>query len=422
VSDCPEFALRIDEGAFVNGPVLKNPVVLFWHRPRKLLLRKAVFYVHLSLGLSVGLLVSITCLTGSLIVYKPEIESVTLGAVSHIVSPTGRATISLQSAYDAVKQKQPACKIVQAYLHAEPDLAWSFDLNCKPQGRVVVYIDKYRGNITGEDHFQGKWTQWIYDLHVRLLSGTTGETVNGIAALLLVILATTGLVVWWPGATLWRSCLRFEWRARWRRKNYDLHRLTGFFASALLMFVALTGAYFAFPKTYEAIVAWGAHGPSVLLAPRTETGVPRHISLDTIYETAVQAMPVAETTLFTFPQQKNAPYSLRRMLPGDWRRTGDNLVYLDQYTGQVIRVNYHRELSWPIRFTRDIYPLHFGTFGGDLTRILWIILGVAPATLYVTGLLMWWNRSILPSLRRKRRMRETKGEEDQASLFAPRFS
>ncbi len=395
----------------------KNFIALFWLRPRRLKLRKAIFYIHLALGLSVGLLMSITCLTGSLIVYKPEIESLALGAVSHIDPTADRATVSLQSAYDHVRERRPDCKIVQAYLHAEPDLAWSFDLNCQTRGRIVVYIDKYRGSITGEDHFQGKWTQWIYDLHVRLLSGKTGETVNGVGALLLVILASTGLVVWWPGARLWRSGLRIEWRARWRRRNYDLHRLTGFFSSALLMLVALTGAYFAFPQTYEAIVARAAHKPSVLLAPRTGIDIPRHIDLDAIYAAAVRAMPAGETTLFAFPQSRNAPYSVRRMLPGDWRRTGDNLVYIDQYSGRVIRINYHRDLSRPIRLIRDIYPLHFGTFGGHTTRILWIILGVAPAILYITALLMWWNRSILPALRRKSRRRRpmsSVGERPQA--------
>ena len=187
------------------------------------------------------------------------------------------------------------------------------------------------------------------------------------------------------------------------RKNYDLHRLTGFFASLLLMFVALTGAYFAFPKTYEAIVAWAVHQTlGATCATYRDRCIPSHQSRRNLHE-AVQAMPVGETTLFTFPQQKNAPYSLRRRLPEYWRRTGDNLVYIDQYTGQVIRINYHRELSWPIRLTRDLYPLHFGTFGGDFTRILWIVAGLAPAILYVTGLLMWWNRSILPALRRRRR-------------------
>ena len=394
----------------------KSFIAVFWRRPRRLVLRRAVFYVHLVLGLSVGLLMSITCLTGSLIVYKPEIESLTLGAVSHVVPIANRATVSLQSAYDLVQQSRPDCKIVQAYLHPEPDLAWSFDLNCRIRGRIVVYIDKYRGSITGEDHFQGKWTQWIYDLHVRLLSGVTGESINGVAALLLVILAATGLVVWWPGIKLWRSGLRIEWRARWRRQNYDLHRLTGFFTSLLLMFVALTGAYFAFPKAYEAIVAWAANQPSVLLAPRIKEGPLRRISLDAVYATAVKAMPVGETTLFTFPQTKTAPYSVRRMLPGDWRRTGNNLVYVDQYTGHVIRLNYHRDLPAPIRLIRDISPLHFGTFFGNTTRILWIILGVAPAILYITGLLMWWNRSILPALRRRRRLRKMGNEKPAATL------
>lgn len=389
----------------MTPPVSKNWVVLFWHRPRLLSLRKVTFYIHLVLGLSIGLLASIVCLTGSIIVYKPEIESVMLGSVSHLVPPIDGRTVPLQGAYDAVKRAHPDCKITQAYLHADPDLAWSFDLNCKPRGRVVIYVDKYHGNITGEDHFQGKWTQWLYDLHVRLLSGATGETINGIGALLVVILASTGLVVWWPGIREWRVALRFESRARWRRKNYDLHRLVGFFASLLLMFVAVTGAYFAFPKTYEALVAWAAQKPSVLLAPRTSTGKPHQMNLDAVYATAVQALPVGETTLFTFPQQKDAPYSIRRMLPGDWRRTGDNLVYIDQYTGRVVRLNYHRELSWAVRLTRDLYPLHFGTFGGDFTRVLWILVGLAPATLYVTGVMMWWNRSILPALRRRRRRR-----------------
>ncbi len=230
---------------------------------------------------------------------------------------------------------------------------------------------------------------------------------NGVGAILLVILASTGLVVWWPSTRHWISALRFESRARWRRKNYDLHRLVGFLASLLLMFVAVTGAYFAFPKTYENIVAWVAQEPSVLLAPRTPVGASHKMNLYAIYATAVQALPVGETTLLTFPQQKDAPFPLRRMLPEDWRRTGDNLVYIDQYTGRVIRVNYHRELPWPIRLTRDIYPLHFGTFGGNFTRVLWILVGLAPVILYVTGVLMCWNGTILPALRRRRRQRES---------------
>jgi uncharacterized iron-regulated membrane protein len=36
--------------------------------------------------------------------------------------------------------------------------------------------------------------------------------------------------------------------------------------------------------------------------------------------------------------------------------------------------------------------VHFGSFGGRPSQALWVIFGVAPVILFVTGALMWWNR------------------------------
>ena len=71
------------------------------------------------------------------------------------------------------------------------------------------------------------------------------------------------------------------------------------------MFVAVTGAYFAFPKAYEAIIAWAAQKPSVLLAPRTKTATPRQIGLDAIYATAVRAFITCDLQLFAQPAGSN---------------------------------------------------------------------------------------------------------------------
>jgi uncharacterized iron-regulated membrane protein len=43
--------------------------------------------------------------------------------------------------------------------------------------------------------------------------------------------------------------------------------------------------------------------------------------------------------------------------------------------------------------------VHFGLFGGDgvlglLVKIVWVLLGIVPALLAVTGLLMYWNRNL----------------------------
>jgi uncharacterized iron-regulated membrane protein len=45
---------------------------------------------------------------------------------------------------------------------------------------------------------------------------------------------------------------------------------------------------------------------------------------------------------------------------------------------------------------RWIARAHFGTFGGIGIKVAWTILGLVPAVLFATGVLMWWNRALRP--------------------------
>lgn len=48
--------------------------------------------------------------------------------------------------------------------------------------------------------------------------------------------------------------------------------------------------------------------------------------------------------------------------------------------------------------------LHFGRFGGMGIRVLWVLLGLLPVVLFVTGFVLWWARVMRPWLRRRARM------------------
>ena len=41
-----------------------------------------------------------------------------------------------------------------------------------------------------------------------------------------------------------------------------------------------------------------------------------------------------------------------------------------------------------------LIQLHFGRFGGLHIRVLWTVLGLVPAVLFVTGFIMWWTRVV----------------------------
>jgi uncharacterized iron-regulated membrane protein len=43
-----------------------------------------------------------------------------------------------------------------------------------------------------------------------------------------------------------------------------------------------------------------------------------------------------------------------------------------------------------------VSPLHVGSFGGAGVRVAWLVLGLMPPVLFVTGFTMWWTRVVRP--------------------------
>ena len=50
-----------------------------------------------------------------------------------------------------------------------------------------------------------------------------------------------------------------------------------------------------------------------------------------------------------------------------------------------------------------VSPLHVGNFGGMPIRVAWLVLGLSPPLLFVTGFIMWWTRVVRPRWLGKRR-------------------
>jgi len=82
----------------------------------------------------------------------------------------------------------------------------------------------------------------MYELHANLIRGEAhGVQVNGIGALCLLLLAITGLFLWWPGIKIWARGLRIGLGRSWRRINYDLHSAIGFWTLFIVFWWALSG-------------------------------------------------------------------------------------------------------------------------------------------------------------------------------------
>ena len=361
-------------------------------QPRQSRFRYWVWQMHIYLGLATGLVLAVLGLTGSLVVYLPELRRAVVPGGT-IVEVRGQA-LPLEASLQAWRSARPADALRSLYLDGGDAMALNFR-SVSPSGeRIHTFIDQYTARPVFVHNYEHSTLEWFFRLHADLLAGETGRWVVGWFGLALALMSVSGLLLWWRGLRNWRRGFGYESRATWRRKLWDWHNLAGFFSSALLLAVSLSGAYFSFPAAYRQIVArltgTAAELPALRVAPVAPDG---WRPLDTLVRAAQDAIPDGTPTMVNFPITPRDPLTVRLKRPGDMHRIGYNYVVLDPQSARVLRVECFREQPLGVRVIRFMVPLHYGTFGGTATRILYILLGLVPPLLFVTGCVMWWNRA-----------------------------
>lgn len=366
-------------------------------------LRRAVFHAHLWSGLALGLYLLVVGVTGSAVVFRGEIEDALHTALTRVPPAAERAPV--QPMLDTARREYPGARFHTVNLPTQPGRSLSFWGHNAQDRSFYVFFNPHTGALLGHDFADGNVTEWLYELHANLLGGRTGQQVNGVGGLLFIVLCLTGVVLWWPGRGLvWRNGLTIRWRARWKRLNYDLHKIVGLVSVALLLLVTVTGVWFPFKAPFrwaaEMLTGTSAHEDSPV-APAPAAGAQR-LSLDDALRAADAVLPGVPANWIGLPDKPGDVLTVRKRLPGEWRLEGMNHIHVDPYTGSVVRADLHADRTPAQKILRAMFPLHVGTFGGLATRILWVILGLVPALLFATGFLMWWNRVVAPRRPRAR--------------------
>lgn len=363
-------------------------------------LRRLLFHLHLYTGLLIGLLVSVTGITGSLLVYGHELDALLYPRLLHGQSPApGFRPVNPDRVLQSVREHSP--KAVVQFLAPPREPGGTYQAYLKGGSRAQV--DPYSGRVLGvrapTEHPSG----FLFALHTELLSGENGETAVGVGGLLLLLLGVTGLILWWPGPRVGAG-FRIQWKGSWKRVNWDLHRVGGAVSAVLLMLIALMGAALVWSPQ---VTDWTHRITRTPPRPKvisTPTPGARPLSLAELVAQADAALPGAVTTRITLASRPEAPVVIRKKFPRELHPNGMSSVSLDQFTGRVLLVENALAATPGPRLLYLRYPLHIGHWGGPLVRVLYVLVGLTPAFLFVTGCLMWWNRYWVPRRRRAARL------------------
>jgi uncharacterized iron-regulated membrane protein len=364
-------------------------------------IRRWVRVAHLWAGVGLGLWLVMLGLTGSALVYQHSLRQV-LEPERGIKA--GLAVLSLDELLARVHRQRPDLTIIDIEGMAYEGSAWELlirpiNATQREKHSRVLFVDPGTGEVRGIQAFNGTFMGVLAQLHYNLLSGETGLAINAFAGGLAIFFAISGLILWWRGRTKWKNGLRMKFKgASSRARNYSIHSAVGFYASLFLAVAGLSGIYFAVPRAFLSAAARLQGTPLAVmkdfLDPRpsaTRVGIP-DAPANRVVRVAQEQFPDKTISEIELPIHPMDAWQFHFISRGIVDIGDAELVVVDRRSAEVLAARRTADLPIALRAVLLLQPLHYGTFGGNFTRVLWIFLGLTPAVLFVTGFTIWRKR------------------------------
>lgn len=367
----------------------------------KLPIRRWVRVAHLWAGIGLGLWLVMLGITGSALVYQHSLRQI----LEHgrKIKP-GLPPLSIGELLARVHQQRPDLAVIDIdgleYTDSALELLVRPVTATGPEKRSrYLLVDPGTGEIGAIQSSSGSFMGVVAQLHYNLLSGETGLALNAFAGGLAIFYAITGLILWWRGKAKWKNGLRIKIRgaSTWA-SNYSIHSALGFYSSLFLALAGLSGIYFVAPQSYLNLAA-RLNGTTLaimndfLCPPKSTSSLTMpDAPADEVVALARDQYPNETLSEIEIPQRPQDAWQFHFFSHGGIDLGNAELVVVDRRSAKVLAAHRTADLPIAIRAVIFLRPLHYGTIGGHVTRVLWIFLGLTPSVLLFTGFVIWRKR------------------------------
>jgi uncharacterized iron-regulated membrane protein len=273
-------------------------------------------------------------------------------------------------------------------------------------GSLQILLDPVSLQVLDTQQAMTGWVRFFHDLHGHLfITGGLGRELVGWLGVAMLVLGTSGLVIWWPRPGQWKSAFTIRKGAKGLRLHRDLHGAVGIWSLALFMLVNFTGVYIAFPQQIGSAINAvfpGRDMRAAMFQARIERPQPGQaaIALNDAVALAQSRAPDARFLNAFLPTRPDQALriGLVRGTPEDGAPV--ITVLIDPWRHSVIDVFDPRTLSVGETIIAWQRALHYGTGLGPVYKLLVFVSGVIIPIFGVTGFFMWWIK------RRNRRATE----------------
>jgi uncharacterized iron-regulated membrane protein len=356
--------------------------------------------IHLYLAISAGFFFALIGLTGSISLYREEIDGL-LNPQLIIENPQGKyqsldkIMASVHAAhptrYGSWTLEMPSSTLGMITAWYEKPTETFFELYAP----LMVSVNPYTSEIVMTRFWGKTFTTYLLDLHTQFRLARFGWNAVGILGALLFISCASGLYLWWPGIKAINQVLKVRHKAGMMLFAFDIHRSLGLINATALLLLAFTGFFLSYPILLDTLT--GSSGMEHGQTGRTITSaaVPNNhpTGLQAASFIAQGAFPKAKLRRLSTPIGDTGVYRINlRQASEINQRYPFTTVWVDRWSGQVKEVRNPNKFTLGETFASWIWPLHTGEAIGKNGKFFLFLAGLSLFMLYVSGLIRWLCR------------------------------
>ena len=363
-------------------------------------MRKLFHSLHLWLSIPVGIIISIICLKGAILVCEQEIKELASPKLYKVEIPENGRMLKPSELKLRINERMGDSLQISSIVYPGKE-GRACTVSFRNMGRKYLSVNPYDGNVNGwiesSEFFLAtrRLHRWMMNPPEVKGEMSVGKYVVGISTLVLVVILMSGLVIWVPrNRRALKNRLTVSFSKGWRRFWYDSHVAWGFYSTLLLLVMALTGLTWSF--------GWFRSAAYSLVGANNKTTEQHSHHNESENKGKRSDKDKTEITLvwdnvLAGIQERYDEYS-QITFQRDMAFVGTNIytsmrkndkVYFDAKSGEITSVTKYSETPMAQKAKGIFYALHTGSWGGIITKILYFLACVIGAVLPLSGYYLW---------------------------------
>jgi uncharacterized iron-regulated membrane protein len=363
-------------------------------------LRPLFFWFHLTIGLTVGLVVFFLAFTGFLLSFEPQIISFSERSLKTVSGSGPQAEhLGLDQIIAKVKMTVPDQEVSGITLYRNSNASCLVSL-----GREgTLYVNPYTAEVLGQGSCFRSFFNTITDLHrwfgFQGKNRDIARTVKGICTVLFGLSLLSGFYLWWPKQwtfSVFKVIAIPAFRFRGKQRDFNWHNAVGFWSAPWLFIIVLTGIIMIYPWANDLLYRAAGDEPPPRPAassgpmerkipPHSKNKVKPFAGFDAYLAAAEKQAPDWQSVNIRMPQGNRPNVMAVIEEPSSPNAYSRSLLTLDTKTAEIVKWEPYEGYNLGRKLRICLRAIHTGEAGGILGQLIAALAVLGAMVLVWTG-------------------------------------